>query len=52
MRYSMRSIWRARELILNGYSATQAAEIVKIPVATVRLYTKAERNKMKELKQV
>ena len=47
MKYSMRSIWKARELILQGYTAKEVADIVQIPVAVIRNYTKSERARVK-----
>lgn len=45
-----RKILRAREMVLRGLTVKQIATELKISESTVRLYTKAERARVRERK--
>lgn len=46
MAVPLSKIFRARAMILNGMSVKQVSDSLKIPESTVRMYTKAERERM------
>lgn len=47
MKYPMRKIWEARDLILRGKSVKQVAEATGMTASSVYTYTKWEREKVK-----
>lgn len=52
MAYHMRTIWQARDLILQGKTTAEVARITKMTASAVYMYTKAERAKVKGAKSV
>lgn len=43
----MRTIWKARELILHGKSVQEVSQLLNISKSIVYSYTKAERQKVR-----
>lgn len=46
----LKKIFEARRLILSGYSVKEISSLLKMSESSVRLYTKAERKRVKERK--